>query len=395
MPNTSSIDINTSLTEAYSSYLYASDYGDANRLQSSFSNIKVTGAYSDYELSDIAQVNQTLSKIFFSSAIDSGLLPPGVRHISPGFVVFERPPTMQLVQYINNSVSEISSYENGECNCEDSDHEDCTPIEINPLSTYYIPVPWQLYFAFYSTSPGSEYYLTSVKMFFMNSPYNSNDVRLYSPYIPNFFTDGTLCNPMLESYEDIDRYPKNISGVVESAYDWVWNTGFNADLYECINQLFLQRSNDFVCSITKGRHMYYEGSLVNYFYDKISSVSLEEVTNMQWANPSFAQHFQADRNFISENYFNTDEIFSIFVEYYKNLLEESGQSVPKMKLSTHQEEFHNWLHHNTEALAKLPKTYSSIINHLKQHDTTFRMLDSPTPHLKSFNQFLNKLVSIM
>ena len=35
--------------------------------------------------------------------------------------------------------------------------------------------------------------------------------------------------------EDIEKYPKDLSGIIASAYDWIWNSGFNFDITESIS----------------------------------------------------------------------------------------------------------------------------------------------------------------
>ena len=46
---------------------------------------------------------------------------------------------------------------------------------------------------------------------------------------------------MYESMEDIDGYSKDLSGVIASAYDWIWNSGFNHDLTENFYHVIRQR----------------------------------------------------------------------------------------------------------------------------------------------------------
>ena len=39
----------------------------------------------------------------------------------------------------------------------------------------------------------------------------------------------------IKHMEDIEKYPKDLSGVMASAYDWIWNSGFNFDITEGIS----------------------------------------------------------------------------------------------------------------------------------------------------------------
>ena len=61
------------------------------------------------------------------------------------------------------------------------------------------------------------------------------------PPIPNFFTNGLLCRPMFDKMNDVDGYSKDLSGVIASAYDWIWNTGFNHDLTENFYHVIKQK----------------------------------------------------------------------------------------------------------------------------------------------------------
>jgi hypothetical protein len=77
--------------------------------------------------------------------------------------------------------------------------------------------------------------LVSVKMFFASNSLSSLDQTIYSPPLYNFYSNGTLCRPFFSSMEDIEKYPKDLSGVMASAYDWIWNSGFNFDITEGIS----------------------------------------------------------------------------------------------------------------------------------------------------------------
>ena len=321
-------------------------------------------------------ISELISKTLLNSNVDSGLLPPGVRHISPGIVIFERPPSMQLIQYINNSVDEISA-EGEEYYDDENDEYKCTELE--SVSSYYIPVPWQLYVASYSTSPGSEYFLTSVKMFFMNGPYNHSGINLYSPYIPNFYGNGTLCNPMLDSFDDLNRYQKNIAGVIESSYDWIWNTGFNADLYECISQTCYQKPNDFIAqNFPKKNVNFYSNRVVDNFYTAISELSLDDVTNMKWANPSYRPHYQSDRSLISSGLYDSG---------YPIYLEQNGLT-SDLDFEENKNEFYTWLPEN---LHMITKTYQEVISYIFENEYHFQSAKNPDTFLKDVVSFVNKI----
>lgn len=143
---------------------------------------------------------------------DESLLFPGVRHLSPGIILFERPPTHKVVSAYN-------------------DYRDSITKETS-ASEYYLPIPWQVYIAMYNPD---DMRLVSVKMFFASSSLTSLDQTIYSPPLYNFYSNGTLCRPFFSSMEDIEKYPKDLSGVIASAYDWIWNSGFNFDITESIS----------------------------------------------------------------------------------------------------------------------------------------------------------------
>jgi hypothetical protein len=65
------------------------------------------------------------------------------------------------------------------------------------------------------------------------------DQPVYSPVLPNFFGNGQLCRPFYPTLDDVDKYSKDISGVIASAYDSIWNSGWNLDLYETLNEYFI------------------------------------------------------------------------------------------------------------------------------------------------------------
>ena len=143
---------------------------------------------------------------------DESLLFPGVRHLSPGIILFERPPCHKVVSTYNNYRDQIDSG--------------------TTTSEYYLPIPWQVYIAMYNPD---DMRLVSVKMFFTNNSLTSLDQPIYSPPLYNFYSNGTLCRPFFSSMEDIEKYPKDLSGVIASAYDWIWNSGFNFDITESIS----------------------------------------------------------------------------------------------------------------------------------------------------------------
>jgi len=148
----------------------------------------------------------------FSDLSDEDLYFPGIRHIDNGIVIFERPPAYHVLSISHDYRDSISSS--------------------TTQSEYYIPIPWQIYIAHYNPQ---DMRLFSVKMFFSNSSLSSLEQTVYTPPLLNFYSNGTLCRPFFASIDDIEKYPKTISGVVASAFDWVWNSGFNYDITDSIS----------------------------------------------------------------------------------------------------------------------------------------------------------------
>lgn len=269
------------------------------------------------------------SSILQPLAIDSGLLPPGLKASVPGFLVFERPPSFQMIQLADMTLDDMS----------DCDYENIQ------IETFRIPVPWQLYMVNYGTTGDAKYIVNSVRMYYMNSPLNSIDNILYVPPIPNFYGNGALCNPHFEDMDDLYRYPKDLSGVMAAAYDWVWNTGFNRDLLECIDQSVNQRSPRELINLFHSSDRLTDDNYVNY-YHHLSTFTLDQVVSMTWPNPSFSSYFGSD------------------IHYYLDLPQYIDNFIYEMEYNEDQDvdpnEFSSWL----GDLSKITKTYAMIIESL-------------------------------
>jgi hypothetical protein len=149
--------------------------------------------------------------------MDDNFMFPGVRYASNNFVVFELPPGMRHVSYQEQYRDSAGGTNYRE---------------------FYIPVPWQVYIAHFS----AEKRLISVQMYFSKTPLYHNQQALYCPPMFNFYSNGMLCRPFFESMEDYEKYPKTISGIIASAFDWVWNSGFNLDIVETMHE-YIQSKN--------------------------------------------------------------------------------------------------------------------------------------------------------
>ena len=207
---------------------------------------------------------------------DTGLLPPGVKSIGKNYVVYERPPAVKNIFYIPSRVDEIESVS-------------------NPY-IFSVPIPWQIYIAFFT----DDYYCSDVYMYFSNTQLQSLDHPISMPALPNFYINGHLCRPKFASFEDIDMYTKDISGVVASSYDWVWNNGTNNDLTEPLVHLLLQNLEGSI------RRNASDGVMAKYFTQhRLSSISylsptevlpimlswekmtIDDALEYHWPNPIF------------------------------------------------------------------------------------------------------------
>lgn len=236
---------------------------------------------------------------FSGSVLDgrnSGVLPPGVRMIDSNYVLFERPPCYQNIFYNTDKVH--------------------SKMSDSTMHVYRIPLPWQIYVARFD----SNYYLTDVNMFFSSGSLTEETQQLCLPPLPNFYTNGQLCRPFFAEMQDVERYQKNISGVIASAYDWVWNNGTNNDLNEAVAHVNLQsvypklESSGFNLDSYAGaikdtvfKHVSYE-DYVNMFANPYNvvyyaapqvmtilsaweKIPLEEILSVVWPASSVEQHF--------------------------------------------------------------------------------------------------------
>lgn len=144
------------------------------------------------------------------------LIFPGLRYLEKNIIVFEMPPAHRHVCYQEAFRDNVSGFSHRE---------------------FYIPVPWQIYIATFN----DDMRLATVQMYFSSTPLYAIDQSLYVPPIFNFYSDGTLCRPFFEKMEDIEKYPKNYAGIMASAFDWIWNSGFNWDITQNISDYLFNK----------------------------------------------------------------------------------------------------------------------------------------------------------
>jgi len=208
---------------------------------------------------------------------DTGILPPGLIHIDNKVVIFERPPTYNNIQVIPAVIDNID-YDNSN----------------NYI--YRLPIPWTVYFVSYSVFNGV-HYPNQIAMYFMSHSLQGADFsssRLYLPPLLNFYNNATLCNPMFDSMEEINRYDNSVSGVVNAAYNWIWNSGSNLDLTmniaECIFQIARRSefsANPFyTVSLPINPFTFYiDYSVISHVFSIWEKISLNDISSIPWPNP--------------------------------------------------------------------------------------------------------------
>jgi hypothetical protein len=220
----------------------------------------------------------------FNPQVSSGLLFPAVLYSAPGILIFERPPTHKLVQYIDRPVDYIT---------EESD-----------IESYNLPLPWQLYIAEYDPKT---MLLCKAHMYFMDESLKSPDQIMYAPPLPNFYANGSLCRPFLASMEDIEGYDKTLSGVMASAYDWIWNSGFNHDLSEVILTIYAHKHNSFYdpqykrTLPTSSYHRHIHPKDVDNILSLWEKIPLDNILETKWPNLSVANLWDAEIEWFWEN----------------------------------------------------------------------------------------------
>lgn len=215
---------------------------------------------------------------------------PGVRYLSSNIVVFEMPPSYKHLDYV-------------EAYREDS-NEDSTEM------SFHIPIPWQIYIA---TFDSSNMRLTRVQMYFSDTPITDFGQQIYLPPLLNFYSNGELCRPMFSQMEDYEKYPQSVAGVIASAYDWIWNSGFNFDITETISEYIVSGKWKTMMenSTASENHKEFmrkymeavryssnklEPSIVRNFFNLWQSIPIENILSCKWIS------FCKNNNFFSHEY---------------------------------------------------------------------------------------------
>lgn len=303
---------------------------------------------------------------FGSLSKPTGLLPPGVKAIFPNVVVFERPPTYQNIFYIPDVVSTRMSEE---------------------MEVYRVALPWQLYIAVYN----SDHYLSNVHMYFMDGPLTSVDQNIYAPNIPNFFANGLLCRPSFDTMDEVERYSKDIAGIVHSAFDWVWNNGTNHDLTE--SMVLLPRYTQDLSSTVIGQldtsAQYFDKALcttykltpdqVRLSFKSWEKIDIKDILNYEWVSPSMQLHDQASN---SNNYdwvTETNQYMENLSDWISNYYEDDSEDDVMYRIEN--EEYDNLAyisHLISNGIVVIPTnersdvTYKQMLSHIFVENNTLR-----------------------
>jgi hypothetical protein len=271
-----------------------------------------------------------LSKIFqIPDNIDSGLLVPGLISFSKNVVIFELPPAFKLVSHVPFNKDVIND-----------------EILSRNIVDSYIPVPWQVYVAIFD----NEHRLIDTYMFYARNSIITHGIEeyLYTPALPNFYSNGLLCRPFYASSEDVNKYDKNISGVIAAAYDSVWNSGWNTDLIDALVDTGYSASQN----APSGKHSkeYFSKQDLNYKFDQIissltkisyyekhkafpcyirgiSDFSLEQIIHSIFAIPSFNkmwdQDYEVQKDDLANEFWNNNDSDEVSDEDLDNFISEN------------------------------------------------------------------------
>lgn len=253
----------------------------------------VTSTSEDVTLQNYFDIFSCLAPADYST--NPSVIFPGIRYISDTILIFERPPTMKPYSYSNAYRESITDETRSQ--------------------EFYIPIPWQVYICSFDPR---EMRLLNAKMLFANSSLSSFEDNVYAPPLLNFYSNANLCRPFFESMDDIEKYPKTYSGIMASAYDWIWNSGTNLDITENISEfLRLKKYEQFkpYCIGNPDVSSYYNllaannissnptslhYKLVKSYFTCLEQVPLEEIVNFDWINPTVEDfYYQENHNSLS------------------------------------------------------------------------------------------------
>lgn len=153
----------------------------------------------------------------------SGVIPPAVRWISADMhgVVFERPPHEVLVSYYGGTRSVASKMTEQQ---------------------FILSLPWTVYGIRFDEhyNPSVIYVYAMKDGIAAPGLYGVGKRYLHLLPITNCYGSGQFCLP---AYTEVfDERPKTLSEGIVLAYESVWGSNFNLDLYECLTQMYAQKA---------------------------------------------------------------------------------------------------------------------------------------------------------
>jgi hypothetical protein len=349
------------------------------------SNLAIPFSVNEFKLSQ-EDYYSIYSSIFYTeppAESENDLLIPGLRYLSGNYLIFEMPPTHKVINYKEAYREDDSSRE----------------------KEFFIPIPWQVYVAVFDPDTMR---LLSVQMYFSNSPLTSFNQNIYLPPILNFYSSGMLCRPFFETIEDIEKYPKNITGVFASAYDWIWNSGYNFDIVEPISEFicsprfkgFLDLipdtpDNQFIKHTLRsvvGPNNHLGPTYVHHFFKLWQQLDLYQVTNLQWTPFCVeADFFGSSSTVYDEQIFNDflDNNSFVLTEYYDEEADPDDGYITEEDVLNHSE-------YRAAIRAKVAMRDTTLLDALKVSERFMVLNKIVTQNFNnssSFRSFINKIFS--
>ncbi len=279
-------------------------YEDVISILDSRNGLNVNGSETTISKDLINPIIKHLQTAFTKGTIhsDTGIVPPGLIHVDNKLVIFERPPTYHNIQVIPAVVDNID-YDNSK----------------NYI--YRLPMPWTVYLVSYSVY-NDVHYPNQITMYFMSHSLQGVDfssAQVYLPPLLNFYNNATLCNPMFDSMDEITRYENNVSGIINAAYNWIWNSGSNLDLTmnipECLFQIHKNpnfSTNPFydLPGPINPLTFYIDFSYIQNAFSNWEKISINDISSIPWPNPCISERVHSEIQLIG-----TEKLLDYF-DYY-------------------------------------------------------------------------------
>ena len=235
-----------------------------------------------HDVTPISNLHTATTSLQNAYVFEDDVIPPGLLHVSDNIIVYEKPPVLKNIFYVPQQVESINNSSEQEI--------------------YTLPLPWQVYFVNYNSYYDDETntrkaIVSDVYMYFSKHSARHSFTDLYLPPLPNFYANGLLCRPMFDNMEDVTRYPNTIAGMIASSYDWVWNSGTNADLTEAMIQPLIQSLTPFNTTVLRNANSalyqycdpsntFYSSSIyTSYFFKSWQAIHLDEILDLEFPSP--------------------------------------------------------------------------------------------------------------